>query len=135
MSRLSLLQHPAHGGHLLRLAWPMAVLFAMTLACVFVTVESTRDSANESAVERQKAQLRSGLAQVLSDPPPQLRGLQARSEAAGSEALRPGREPFDPVAELRREGPAVGAERIAAALGREIETLTPHAPRRFGIQD
>ena len=32
----------------------------------------------------------------------------------------------------------MGAERIAAALGREIETLTPHAKRvadRFGIQD
>jgi diguanylate cyclase (GGDEF)-like protein len=116
----------------------MAVLFALTLACVFVTVESTRDSANEGAVERQKAQLRSGLAQVLSDLSPQLQGLQARSEAAGSEASRPGQEPFDQVAVLRREGPAVGVERLAPALRREIETLTSHLTRvadRFGIRD
>jgi diguanylate cyclase (GGDEF)-like protein len=116
----------------------MAVLFALTLACVFVTVEATRDSVNESVVERQKAQLRSGIAQILSEVAPQLQGLQPRSEAAGSETPRAPRDPFDPVAELRREGPALGAERIAAALRREIETLTSHLRRvadRFGIQD
>jgi hypothetical protein len=57
MSRISLLQRPAHGALLFRLVWPTAILFVMTLALVFGTILWTVDSANRGAAQHQLSRL------------------------------------------------------------------------------
>ncbi|HEY8383025.1 MAG TPA: EAL domain-containing protein [Microvirga sp.] len=48
MSRLSLLQRPSHGTLLLRLVWPVALLFGATLAVVFGTIWSTSSETDQA---------------------------------------------------------------------------------------
>ncbi len=62
MSRLSLLARPAPGALVLRVVWPLAVLFAATLTVVFGTIYG---SAGEDALDELGPVLLSGVAATL----------------------------------------------------------------------
>ena len=62
MSRLSLLARPAPGALVLRIVWPLAVLFAATLTVVFGTIYG---SAGEDALDELGPVLLSGVAATL----------------------------------------------------------------------
>jgi diguanylate cyclase len=79
--------HPV-GVLLSRLAWPTAILFAGILAALFATVLWTSDSANQTALNRQRLQMMAALEQKLDDLEDRL--VQLTSNPAFFKVLKSG---------------------------------------------